>query len=225
MITEHWKHRRSVRQFIDKEVDYALIQDLIDIIPCIPCQNGIVDHWWVIFGPDDFKYKEWLVDNIYHAWYEQKTDGVDGKEYFTGLMTAPYLFHSFKINPYRYKTNNELIRNNAFHAGVIVSQAVDKGLDVAPIACMDGWNEDKTKDYRDLIWEKFGPILKDVKHIYHEENIFSADTIVRPMMSIGVGHGQPVNSNYGNAIRPYKDGISVLDKKSQKTMENVSVWN
>ena len=98
MITENWKHRRSARDFIDKAVDYALIQDLIDIIPAIPSQNGIVDHWWVVFGPEDFKDKEWLVDNIYHAsWHPQKI------EYFTGLITAPYLFHSFKISPTRSK--------------------------------------------------------------------------------------------------------------------------
>jgi len=216
MITENWKYRRSARDFIDKEVDYALIQDLIDIIPCIPCQNGYVDHWWVVFGPNDFKDKEWLVDNIYHTpWYNQKT------EYFTGLITAPYVFHSFRISPTRSKTNNEFIRNNSFHAGVIVSQAVDKGLDVAPIACMDGWNEDKRKDYRDLIWKKFGPILKDVKHIYHEDNIFSADTIVRPMMSIGIGHGAP--AKYKG--RDYKDGRTALGKDQRKAMENVSVWN
>ena len=217
MITENWKHRRSARDFIDKAVDYALIQDLIDIIPAIPSQNGIVDHWWVVFGPEDFKDKEWLVDNIYHAsWHPQKI------EYFTGLITAPYLFHSFKISPTRSK-KNEPVRNNAFHAGVICSQAVDRGLDVAPIACHEGWNDSKKKIYQNFIWEKFGPILKNVKQIYHEDNIFSADTIVRPMMSIGVGHGQPVNMNY-NAQRTYKDGISVQGK-SQKTMENVSVWN
>ncbi len=216
MTKEHWKSRRCARDFTEQQVDYTLIQDIIDIIPAIPSQNGYVDHWWVVFGPDDFKYKEWLVDNIYNSLlFNQKT------EYFTGLMTAPYLFHSFKISPSR-SVENESMRNNAFHAGVIVSQAVDKGLDAAPIACLEGWNDNKKEEYQNFIWEKFGPILKNIKQIYHKHNIFSAETIVRPMMSVGVGHGQPVN--FPHAKRTYKDGISIQGK-SQKVMENVSVWN
>lgn len=217
MITENWKYRRCAREFTEQHVDYDLIQDIIDIIPCIPSQNGYVDHWWVVFGPEDFKYKKWLVDNIYHYHHDdQKT------EYFTGLITAPYVFHSFKINPKSDQTVVEYIRNNSFHAGVIVSQAVDKGLDTAPIACMDGWNEDKRKDYRDLIWEKFGSILENVKQIYHEQNIFNPITIVRPMMSIGIGHGASVTVK---GYKDYEDGVTALGKGKRKAMENVSVWN
>jgi hypothetical protein len=219
MITQHWKTRRSAREFTEQQVDYTVIQDIIDIIPAIPAQNGYVDHWWVVFGPEDFKCKEWLVDNIYNYYHNdhQKT------EYFTGLITAPYVFHSFKINPRPDQTVISDVCNNSFHAGVIVSQAVDKGLDTAPIACMDGWTDDLKKDYRDLIWEKFGPILKNVKQIYHEDNIFNPKTIVRPMMSIGIGHRASLTVQ---GFKDYKDGVTARSKaKQQKAMENVSVWN
>ena len=96
MITENWKYRRCAREFIEQHVDYDLIQDIIDIIPAIPSQNGYVDHWWVVFGPEDHKYKEWLVDNVYNFYHSQWDN--PKTEYFTALITAPYVFHSFKLH-------------------------------------------------------------------------------------------------------------------------------
>ncbi len=221
MINEHWKNRRCAREFTEQQVDYALVQDIIDIIPAIPSQNGYVDHWWVVFGPEDHKYKEWLVDNVYNFYHSQWDN--PKTEYFTALVTAPYVFHSFKLHNGSDQRTVEYIRNNGFHAGVIVSQVVDKGLDAAPIACMDGWNDNKKNDYCNLIWEKFGPILENVEQIYDENNIFSINAIVRPMMSIGVGHGASVTVQ---GYKDYKDGVTARGKKSTiKAMENVSVWN
>ena len=220
MTTENWQTRRCARDFTDEEVDFRLIHDIINIIPAIPAQNGYVDHWWVVFGPKDYKYKQWLVENIYHA-----VEKVKEKEYFTGLMTAPYLFHSFKIYP-TMSVANEPARNNAFHAGVIVSQAVDKGLDAAPIACREGWEarDGKLKQqYQKMIWQRFKPAFLKISHTHKNEVYrFNPDTIRSPMMSVGIGHGKPVLSP--GVVKTYKDGISVLGKP-QKAMENVSIWN
>ena len=91
MTTENWQTRRCARDFTDEEVDFRLIHDIINIIPAIPAQNGYVDHWWVVFGPKDYKYKQWLVENIYHA-FEKLVQ----KEYFD--LYSP-IHSSFKIHP------------------------------------------------------------------------------------------------------------------------------
>ena len=55
----------DARDFTDEEVDFRLIHDTPNIIIAIPAPNGYVDHWWVVFDPKDYKYKQWLVENIY----------------------------------------------------------------------------------------------------------------------------------------------------------------
>lgn len=213
-MTEHWETRRSAREFTDNQVDFEIIQDIASIIPAIPSQNAVVDHWWVVLGPEDFKCKEWLVDNIYY------TQENDVKEYFIGLVTAPYVFHSFKIKPTPLEDRLNM-RNNAFHAGVIVSQAIDKGLDAAPIACREGWDDTERQEYRNIIWETFEPIFKNNSHTYKDKVYnWNVNTIFEPMMSVGVGHGKPYE---GVKVKKYKDGITKCSKP-QKTTGNVSVW-
>ena len=219
-MTEHWEARRCAREFTDKEVDFKIIQDIVSIIPAIPSQNAIVDHWWVLLGPEDFKCKEWLVDNVY---YTQEFDPYV-KEYFTGLVTAPYVFHSFKITPTPRYDWAFYCRNNAFHAGVIVSQAIDKGLDAAPIACREGWAAiaKKKQEYRNIIWERFESVFKNNSHTYKDKvYTWNVDTIYEPMMSVGVGHGKPYD---GVRVKKYKDGVTKCSKP-RKTTGNVSVWN
>tara|TARA_Y200000002_G_C22638823_1_gene645980 strand:+ start:621 stop:1271 length:651 start_codon:yes stop_codon:yes gene_type:complete len=216
-MTEYWETRRSAREFTDKEVDFKIIQDIVSIIPAIPSQNAVVDHWWVVLGPDDSKYKEWLVDNVY---YTQEKFVPYVKEYFIGLVTAPYVFHSFKITPTPRYDWSMYVRNNAFHAGVIVSQAIDKGLDAAPIACREGWADTERQEYRDIIWERFEPVFKNNSHTYNGKVYnWNIDTIFEPMMCVGVGHGKPYE---GVKVKKYKDGITKCSKP-KKTTGNVSL--
>ena len=146
-----WKNRWTVRQF-DSSIIPAQqdIDNLVEVIQYIPSQLGSIDHVWCLLTPEDQELKNWLVENIYFT--PDKYQGHN--EYFTALRDAPYMFTSFQVKIpqglneilteeqkgyIKISKPTESIRNNAFHAGILVSETLQLGYDACQIACVDGW--------------------------------------------------------------------------------------
>jgi hypothetical protein len=221
MNIENWKNRYTVRRFNTEQLpDEEKIKYMSEVINYIPSQNGVVDHQWVLLTPDDQKIKEWLVDNVYNVFDEDQTH----REYFTALAEAPYVFHSIMLYSDLFVTlkrkTNEYFRTNGFHAGVLVCEAVELGLDVCQICCNDGILTDnyREEEYKDIIWDRFGGELGKISLEYNGQNItFSKDNIKQPSLSVGVGVGEPLTPHNWT---PYKDGVSFTGQKQKKWFNN-----
>ena len=210
-----WQKRYTVRQFDPTFVPpKESIDELVKCMEYIPLQLGNIDHIWTVLGPNDGEFKQWLVDNVYF------TDDEDQghREYFSMIAQAPYVFHSFRVawddSLYRRNKLNEVIRNNSFHAGVLLAEALKKDLDVAQICCTDGYNVDyqrKHQYYVDWINERHEPLWQMApveRHLYWIE---------APMMSVAVGKGLPHTTH---DYTPYNDGVSFTGQKQKKPLNN-----
>ena len=218
MSIDAWKRRYTVRQFdTDFIPPIEKIDSLVACMEYVPLQLGHIDHLWTVLGPEDGEFKRWLVDNVYFV--DDENQG--HREYFTMIAEAPYVFHSFRMawDPkiFRRHKLNEVIRNNSFHAGVLLSEALKLDLDVAQICCTDGYAtnyEKKHRYYIDFMMNRHEPLW----------NIVPVDRgdywIEAPMMSVAVGKGLP-NTSYD--YTPYKDGVSFTGQKSKKALNNC--WN
>jgi nitroreductase len=233
-MLDKWKERWTVRKFdssaIPAEED---INNLYEMIQYIPSQLGQVDHIWCLLNPDDQLLKDWLVENIYYT-----DDAYQGhNEYFTALRDAPYMFTSFKVlvppnlvdilteeqrGYIKIPKDNETIRNNAFHAGILVSQSLQCGYNACQIACVDGWRikqeNNKSYEYADRLWERFGAELEKVNVTFNNQTFyFEKNYIGRPLMSVGVGKGiKPTKQSFS----PYKDGVTFTGQKPKKWFNN-----
>ena len=205
-MNDIWKNRYAPRRFSDREVSSSHIQKISECIMYVPTQGGCCDHWWLCLGPKKTDIKEWLVKNIYKAKYGKTT------EYFPALAEAPYLFTSFIIDDISRNTDKRISHktNNAFVGGVILSQAIELGLNALPIICHDNWYElsDSVKnEYKDLM---FNEIKKDVGYItYAKDGVakkFNSDTICEPGLNIALGYGNDPNK-MNTADEEYLDGI------------------
>lgn len=222
MNIEQWEKRYTVRQFDKDQIpDKEKIDYISEVIQYIPSQNGVVDHIWVLLTPDDVELKQWLVDHAYNVYDDSKINHI---EYFTMLSEAPYVFHSIRLTHPVFKDlkrkNTEYFRTNGFHAGVIVCQAVELGLDVAQICCNDGTlKEDFDLElYRDKIWNRFGNEISKIVLDYKGEKInISKDNFLDPSLSVAVGKGNPLTENKWS---PYKDGVTFTGQKQKKWFNN-----
>lgn len=210
-----WKKRYTVRRF---DTDFIppkeSINQLVKCMEYVPLQLGNIDHLWTVLGPNDAEIKRWLVDNIYYTNDEEQGH----KEYFTMLAEAPYVFHSFRLawdnSLFRQNKLNEVVRNNSFHAGVLLSEALKLDLDVAQICCTDGYKYDyerKHRFYIDFMLNRHES-LWDLVPVDRDQYWIEA-----PMISVAVGKGLP---NTTHMYTPYKDGVTFTGQKDGKIMNN-----
>lgn len=226
-IVERWKNRYTVRSFYEDRIpDIEKINQLNEIIQYIPSQNGVADHQWVLLTPEDKDLKQWLVDKIYNVW----DDNNQHREYFSMIAEAPYVYHSFSVRittplPLNFKRKtSEYFRTNGFHAGAMVSTALQLGLDVAQICCTDGvLREDVDieklrEEYRDRLWSRFGGELSKISIQYRNVTIyFEKENIFDPSLTISVGTGKPLTKH---SFTPYKDGVTFTGQKQKKWFTN-----
>jgi len=218
MDLDRWNIRATARAFDKSNLPKEeAIQELCTLIEYIPAQLGAVDHIWCLLTPDDAELKKWLVHNCYYT-YDEKHNH---KEYFTALIDAPYVLHSFALNgPIELAVReNERVRNNAFHAGVLVCEAVNKGYDVAQICCIDGFEISQVEEvYRQKIWDRFSDSFSKVRHTFNEkEYIGNIDFIKKPTISIGIGTKIPFTEE---SFTPYHDGVTFSGAKQKKWFNN-----
>jgi hypothetical protein len=228
-----WKRRYTVRRF-DRDVipEDQHIEYIKEIFKYTPTQLGQVDHMWCVLGPKDQKLKDYLVKNYYYCNDEKRNH----REYFAALADAPYLFTSFAIGlvhhkelnfeltprekeMYREPNDNEVRRNNAFHAGILVTEALKLGYDTAQIACHEGWHADKREEYRSVMWERFGENLNQINLQFTNGKIrFMKGNISKCLMSVGIGKGLP---NTPHNYEDYEDGVVFTGHKAKKWFTNI----
>lgn len=233
-MLEKWKNRWTVRKFDTKFIpDKNQIAQLADVIQYIPSQLGAVDHVWCLLNPDDQELKDWLVHNIYYT----DDDYKQHREYFSALRDAPYMFFSFQLkvpmyffdmltpeqeNTIKIPKTNEVVRNNAFHAGILVCETLQMGLNACQIACTDGWHANQnTLDEKiaNKIWYRYGDSLEQISVTFNDTVInFEKEMIGRPLISVGIGKGIP---NTTHSFSPYKDGVTFTGQKAKKWFNNV----
>ena len=220
-IVERWQTRYTVRSFFEDEIpDVEKINQISEVIKYIPSQNGVADHQWVLLTPEDKELKEWLVENVYNVWDEEKQH----REYFTMIQEAPYVFHSFRVEAtsplHLQRKASEYFRTNGFHAGAIVGTAVQLELDVAQICCNDGILKDNFNWnlYKEKIWNRFGSELSKINVKYKDIVInFQKENISDPSLTISLGVGKPLTAH---SYTEYKDGVTFTGQKQKKWFNN-----
>ena len=220
-MNDVWENRYAPRQFSSKSVDTKHIDKINKAIINAPQQGGACNNYWLCLGPSKYELKLWLVKNIYKTKYGKNV------EYFPALAEAPYLFTSFIIDDISKNSdpNVSTILNNSFIGGIILSQAVELGLNVLPIACRNDWlttDESIKKEFKQLM---FNEIKDDVKHIVYAINgnakHFDADSIIEPALNLAVGYGDnPHTMNKQDA--EYLDGV-VRYQKIRKSERMFSI--
>lgn len=234
-MLDKWKNRWTVRKFDSGSIpDSNDIDNLVEMIQYIPSQLGSIDHVWCLLTPEDQELKNWLVENIYFT--DDKYQGRN--EYFTALQDAPYMFTSFQIKIpqalneilteeqrgyIKISKNTEAIRNNSFHAGILVSETLQLGYDACQIACVDGWaikqDNNTSYEYAEKIWNRFGSNLQKINVTFNNQTFyFKKDYIGKPMISVGIGTGI---SNTDHKFTTYKDGVTHTGQKPKKWFNNV----
>ena len=226
-----WQNRYTVRRFDRTYIpEKHIIDQVKETVQYIPSQLGAVDHMWCLLGPQDQTIKDWLVEKIYFCDDSRKGH----REYFSALADAPYMFTSFQVivpnsvdfdltdkemEFYRVPKVNEYRRNNAFHAGVLVSQGLKYNLDCCQIACTEGWSDELLQDYQTLLWNRFSDSLSKISIKFTNGEIrFSKNTIGVALMSVGMGKGLPHTENN---FTPYNDGVTFTGQKPKKWFSNI----
>ena len=64
---ETWKSRYTVKQFTDKEIDLEDMEYLTDLFQYIPIQQGMLNHFWLMLGPEEQDFKTFLYENVFHV--------------------------------------------------------------------------------------------------------------------------------------------------------------
>tara|TARA_B100000902_G_scaffold259519_1_gene245742 strand:+ start:1514 stop:2233 length:720 start_codon:yes stop_codon:yes gene_type:complete len=238
MSLEDWKRRYTVRKFDRNIIPQSQHIDYIkEVLKYTPTQQGQVDHMWCVLGPKDQKLKDYLVENYYYCDDINRRGESNRREYFSVLADAPYLFTSFAVNLYLPKylrfelsrrekkilsknpPDEEVSRNNAFHAGILVTESLKLGYDTAQIACHEGWHTSKKPEYREMMWETFGDNLsKKSIELTNGTIAFKKDYIGKCLMSVGIGKGLPLTDH---EWEKYKTGVTFTGQKYKKWFGNI----
>lgn len=199
--TDQWKKRYTVRQFdttkIPTKEQIAHITECINYMPIqVTHLNGnLPTHFVFMLTPEDRSIKEFLVRNLFH--------NPEKSEYFTALYDAPYLFLIMEVvkshDGQTYdgvETTHITAVSAGLITGVILSQALEAGLDVCQIACVEDINALENKKIKSqfykIIKTRFAKELEILSSI-HNTTLISVDKI---SLGIGVGYGKELSTDY-----------------------------
>jgi len=219
MDIEEWKRRYTVRKFDETFIpDDNQIQHIVDVIEYVPSQEGKFDHLWLVLSPEDKTFKRWLVENIFYFQQGLK------KQYMIQILTAPYIFLSITLSDKKFNTN-DVNRNIGIHAGIILSEALSLGLDVATIGCRAGHQSNK-----DLLTEQFNEIIKkDYKELIlnnvkdHYKFKWKNSQMFEVNLAVCVGKGLPLETGrWGRKKLANHEGFEFCPyQKRKKLVKNV----
>lgn len=182
-----WKKRYTVRDFskntddLKEKIDY-----LSNLFEYIPIQQSIIDHFWILLTPEDDKIKKVLFEEYYFYYHHPN-------EHMLPILTAPYIFLSCVYHPSTVEHADQ-VRNVGLHAGVILSEALQLGLDVSTIGCLDGIYKSQNKLKKE---KKFRKLLKDNFKKENIEKFLSkemSECKIFPNLAVCVGNGNPLSN-------------------------------
>lgn len=206
-----WKKRYTVRDFskntddLKEKIDY-----LSNLFEYIPIQQSIIDHFWILLTPEDDKIKKVLFEEYYFYYHHPN-------EHMLPILTAPYIFLSCVYHPSTV-VHVDQVRNVGLHAGVILSEALQLGLDVSTIGCLDGIHKSKNKLKKQ---KKFQKLLIDN---FKKENIESflmrdiEECVIFPNLAVCIGHGEPLTNKTFTKVN---DFAVVTGQKIKKNKSNL----
>lgn len=209
MNIEAWKRRYTVREFDWNCIpDREKIDHLGSIIKHIPLIEGEIDHLWFELGPDDNDIKEWLVKHIYIRF----SNNLGIKEHMLPIVNAPYVFLAYVYDTGKEINKKRISTNIGFHAGALLSESINMGLDVSQIGCNQGVSEKFTPNYEYNLTE-----CKKIFENRFTESEFDLQNLLWPDLTICVGKGLPTKNGY----LKYKDMTWSTSKKHGKEQSNM----
>lgn len=209
MKLKAWKRRYTVREFDWEHIpDREKIDYIGSIVKYVPLIEGKIDHIWFELGPDDADIKEWLVQNIFVRFSNDR--GI--KEHMLPILNAPFVFLAYSYDTGEPFRKNTTTANTCFHAGALLSEGLRLGLDVSQIGCNQGislkWNENAETDLntcRQLFKDRF------------KDHDFNLDKLITPELAMCFGKGLPPKRGY----QKYKDMLWSTSKKHGKKQSNM----
>ena len=212
---ETWKSRYTVKEFTGKEIEPNDVEYLSEIFQYIPIQQGMLNHFWLMLGPEEQDFKTFLYENVFHV--------KDKSEHMYAVASSPYVFLGVyhqqglvgKGGRMSHVSEHEAIINLGFHGGVLLSEALHLGYDVSQVACQEGINKN---------WPEFNQRVRDFlseedvkKLMFHPARLPKVD--FHPKLVICIGKGLPLTENVSTVIR---DGFPAkVHQKPKKPATNL----
>lgn len=192
---ESWKKRYTVREFDTERIPSTEqinhITECLNFLPIQKTDNNscFPNHLVLMLTPNDTELKKFLVMNFFHD--------PEKVEHFTSLYESPYLFLVTDILRYydKFKKHKSVEKDTIVftHAGlttgVVISQAIEIGLDVCQIACRNS-DEDINQQISELLNNRFVEQTSLLSKIHNVD--FKIGEI---LIGIGVGFGKPLSTN------------------------------
>jgi len=215
---ETWKSRYTVKEFTGKEIEPNDVEYLSEIFQYIPIQQGMLNHFWLMLGPEEQDFKTFLYENVFHV--------KDKSEHMYAVASSPYVFLGVfhqqglvgKDGKMSHVSTHESIINLGFHGGVLLTEALHLGYDVSQVACQEGIDKSRSEfnqRVRDFLSEE------DVKKLmFHPARLHKAE--FQPKLAICIGKGLPLSSNANNTV--IRDGLPArIGQKMKKPATNLVI--
>ena len=186
---KQWENRYTAREFdstlIPTREQIKCITDCLNYMPIQATSSNnlqLPNHLVFLLTPNDVELKNHLVKHVFKL--------PEGTEHFTALYDAPYVFllMDLLVEDRNHFRSVELDLAPAFTSvglttGVILSQALEAGLDVGQFACVNPTNIEKTLE---KINNRFKNEIKELTNVHAPYKLKIGDIL----MGIGVGYGK-----------------------------------
>jgi hypothetical protein len=211
-----WKKRYTAREFYSSQIPtIQQINHITDCLNYLPIQHtdknkNLPNHLVLLLTPNDTDLKKHLVLNLFHD--------PEKIEHFTGLYEAPYLFLITDILKYnsRFKNYESVEKDSTFlthiglTTGVILSQALEVGLNVSQIACTST-DVHANLEINSMLNNRFSREISRLRTI-HRTKI----KIEQVRMGIGIGFAKPLSSEFTRKTHPELDVFFYPSRRFRK---------
>lgn len=196
---ESWKNRYTVREFDSTKIPTKeQIKHITDCLNYMPVQvtetnPRLPNHFVFMLTPEDTEIKKLLVQDLFYI--------TNPTEHFTALYDAPYVFLLVDILRH-YEGINQIspvadslvfLVGVGVTTGVILTQALEVGLDVCQIACTKDFEDSDPKaiEITNLLKKRFAKEIETLTDVHKEYKI----DIGHIELGIGVGFGKTPTQN------------------------------
>jgi hypothetical protein len=196
---QSWKNRYTVREFDTTKIPTTeQIKHITDCLNYMPVQvtednPRLPNHFVFMLTPEDTEIKKLLVQKVFYI--------TNPDEHFTALYDAPYVFLLVDILRH-YTTPNQIssvadtpvfLVGVGVTTGIILTQALESGLDVCQIACTSNFEDSDPRSLEiiNLLKKRFAEEIKTLTTVHKEYKI----DIGSIALGIGVGFGKPTTQN------------------------------
>ena len=221
---KQWENRYTPREFdstlIPTQEQIKCITDCLNYMPIQATSSNnlqLPNHLVFLLTPNDVELKNHLVKHVFMT--------PEGDEHFTALYDAPYVFLLADLlveenNVFRSAETAlaPLFTSVGLTTGVILSQALEAGLDVGQFACVNPTQIEKTLE---KINNRFKNEIKELTNVHTPYKI----KIGEILMGIGIGRGKKAKHNamkiHENTNLNFYQGKKLIKKQPFMFINNV----